>query len=356
MLSKDFWKNRKVLVTGHTGFKGTWLCLWLLSMGAEVVGYALSPQNEECIFEKTKLTERLIDIRGDIRDMAFLQKVCDKYQPEIVFHLAAQPIVLTSYEDPVGTYETNVMGTMHVLEAVRHTKSVRAAIFVTTDKCYENKETLCGYKETDPFGGYDPYSSSKACDEILIASYRNSFFSLEMFDEHRKAIASVRAGNVIGGGDWAEHRLVPDCIRAIEAGEPIKIRNRFSIRPWQHVLEPLSGYLLLAERLYADPYTYSGGWNFGPDESAIVTVWEIAQCIVKYMGKGSVEDHSELKLPHEAGKLLLNIDKAKKELLWKPKLDVDTAVKWTVDWYKNRNSSTIYELCIKQIREYEAKS
>lgn len=352
MINQSFWKDKTVLVTGHTGFKGSWLSIWLLSMGANVIGYALEPNTEQDNFVLADLSGKLTDIRGDIRDGKHLQEVFDKYQPDIVFHLAAQPLVLTSYENPVETYEINVMGTMNVLESIRHTESVREAVLITTDKCYENKETLEGYREDDPFGGYDPYSSSKACDEILIASYRDSFFPLKEYEKHHKAIASVRAGNVIGGGDWAANRLLPDCIRYIEKGEPIVIRNRNAIRPWQHVLEPLGGYLLLAEKLWDEPITYSGGWNFGPDENAIWTVWDVAEQAVKAYGKGELRDETSATAPHEAGKLLLNIGKAKNILGWQPSLSTRQAIEWTVDWYKKRMSENAYDICSRQITEY----
>lgn len=351
-MDRNFWKNRTVLVTGHTGFKGSWLSIWLHHMGAKVVGYALDPENEENNFVVSKLSEKVIDIRGDIRDRDSLEKVFDTYKPEIVFHLAAQPIVLKSYENPVETYEINVMGTLNVLEVIRKAGCVRSVVMITTDKCYENKETMTGYKETDPFGGYDPYSSSKACDEILISSYRNSFFPLEKYEDHKVAIASVRAGNVIGGGDWAENRLVPDCIRAIEENKNILIRNRNSIRPWQHVLEPLSGYIEIAEKLYSEPKKYSGGWNFGPNEDGIWNVWEVAKKVIEVYGKGKLEDHSDNNAPHEAGKLLLNIDKAKTILGWKPRTSVDEAIEMTVEWYRERFIKNPYHICIEQIEKY----
>lgn len=353
-MNRTFWKGKRVLITGHTGFKGSWLSIWLLSMGAEVIGYALEPHTESDNFVLTGLSKRMTDIRGDIRDKAYLQEAFDKYQPEIVFHLAAQPLVLTSYENPYETYEVNVMGTLNVLEAIRFTKSVRTAIMITTDKCYENKETMRGYVETDPFGGYDPYSSSKACDEILIASYRNSYFPIERYETHGKAIASVRAGNVIGGGDWADNRILPDCIRAIEKGEAIQVRNPYAIRPWQHVLEPLSGYITLAEKLSSDPVKYSGGWNFGPKEDSIWTVKDVVECVIETYGKGELIDVGNVDAVHEAKKLLLNIDKAITQLNWMPKLSVKDAIRWTVEWYSNRYSLDMYSLCEKQIQVYEA--
>ncbi|MGN0344816.1 MAG: CDP-glucose 4,6-dehydratase [Lachnospiraceae bacterium] len=354
MPDKNFWKNKTVLVTGHTGFKGSWLCIWLLSLGAKVIGYALDPHTEQDNYVLGHVGEKIVDIRGDIRDRRMLEKAFKEYKPEIVFHLAAQPLVLTSYEKPYDTYEINVMGTLNVLECVRGCVETGICICITTDKCYANKDTMRGYVETDPFGGFDPYSASKACDEIMIESYRNSFFPLEKYDIHRKAIASVRAGNVIGGGDWADHRILPDCIRCIEKNADITIRNRHAVRPWQHVLEPLGGYILLAERLAENPQEFSGGWNFGPREDSIWNVWSVAEQVVEQYGKGVLVDASEEDAPHEAGKLVLNIEKAEKILGWKPRLCVEDAIKWTVDWYKNRDTKNVYEMCLEQIEQYEA--
>ena len=352
MANANFWKNRRVLVTGHTGFKGSWLVIWLKSMGAEVIGYALDPYTSEDNYVLSGIADKITDIRGDIRDREKLADTFAEYQPEIVFHLAAQSLVLPSYTNPYETYEINVMGTMNVLECIRLSDSVKEGIFITTDKCYENKETLRGYVETDPFGGYDPYSSSKGCDEILIASYRTSFFPVEDYDKHGKAIASVRAGNAIGGGDWSDSRILPDCIRAIEKGEDILIRNRSAVRPWQHVLEPLNGYLCVAEKMAENPQKFSGGWNFGPKEDSIWTVWDVASEAIKCYGKGTLVDGTKEDAPHEAGKLVLNIDKACRELEWKPRLDVAKAIEWTVSWYKRRKSESVYDICLEQIEEY----
>ena len=352
-MNPDFWKDKKVLVTGHTGFKGSWLCLWLNMLGARVIGFSLDIPCAEGNFQQSGVEGILFaDIRGDIRDNQHLESVFREYQPEIVFHLAAQPIVLTSYDKPRYTYEVNVMGTLNVLECIRMSDSVRTAIMVTTDKVYENKETLRGYVETDPYGGYDPYSSSKACDEILISSYRNSFFSIDRYDTHGKSISSVRAGNVIGGGDWADNRLVPDCMRALEKKQQILIRNRFAVRPWQHVLEPLSGYILLAEKMYHNPVKYSGGWNFGPNENGVWNVGKIAECIVKHYGYGEIVDYTSPSALHEAGKLCLNISKAETILGWKPVLDVDEAIAWTVEWYKQYKMISARKICEKEITEY----
>lgn len=347
----DFYRGKKVLVTGHTGFKGSWLSLWLLELGAEVVGLGLDPYTDRDNFNLCKLSNKMIDIRGDIRDVKLLQRIFREHQPEIVFHLAAQPLVRESYERPVETYEVNVMGTIHVLEAIKASDSVKVGVMITTDKCYENKEQIWGYREDDPMGGYDPYSSSKGAAEIAISSWRRSFFNPDRFSEHGKSIASARAGNVIGGGDWAKDRIVPDCIRAIEAGLPIRIRNPKAVRPWQHVLEPLSGYLLLGMKMWSEPTKYCQAWNFGPGVESVSTVWDVARLIVEQYGEGSVEDVSQAGDLHEAGLLNLDVSKARTFLGWKPKLDVSCAVKMIVDWYKSYQFSDAYTLCSRQINE-----
>jgi CDP-glucose 4,6-dehydratase len=299
----------------------------------------------------SKIGDKIDSIEGDIRDRTALHDAFVKSEPDIVFHLAAQPLVRLSYKLPYETYDTNVMGTLNVLEEIRK-GSAKVGVMITTDKCYENKETLTGYKETDPMGGYDPYSSSKACAEILISSYRNSFLNPNEFEKHGKGIASVRAGNVIGGGDWADDRIIPDCIRALEKGKPIKVHNPAAVRPWQHVLEPLCGYLTLGYRLFDHPTKYCEGFNFGPDSDGVVTVKEIAETVVKYYGSGEVKIENEKNAVHEAKLLTLNIDKAKERLQFRPRLSVDEAIKFTVDWYKNYQSEEVYNLCTKQIKEY----
>lgn len=351
-VNKSFWKNKKVLITGHTGFKGSWLAIWLHSLGAQVIGYSLEPYTDRDNFVLSGIGDKIIDVRGDIRDGAMLQKVFDQYQPEIVFHLAAQPLVRLSYENPVETYEINVMGTLHVLEAIRHTDSVTTGIMITTDKCYENKETMTGYVETDPFGGYDPYSSSKGCDEILISSYRRSYF-LNEEGSATKAIASVRAGNVIGGGDWSKDRIVPDCIRAIEARTAIQLRNPEAVRPFEHVLEPLSGYLMLAEKIWSNPKVFCSGWNFGPKEKGISRVIDVASQIRKEFGTGTIEDASHESAPHEANLLNLDITKARRVLGWEPRLSSEQSVKLTAQWYQNYKKGNVYDLCMSQIRKFE---
>ncbi|MDE5742894.1 MAG: CDP-glucose 4,6-dehydratase, partial [Bacteroidales bacterium] len=318
-----FYKGKRVLLTGHTGFKGSWLAIWLHEMGAEVVGLALEPGSERDNYVLSGIGGKLkADLRVDIRDAAQVKAVFAEYRPEIVFHLAAQPLVRRSYECPAETYETNVMGTVHVLEAVRATPSVKVAVMVTTDKCYENKEQIWAYRENEPMGGYDPYSSSKGAAEIAISSWRRSFFNPGQYGQHGKSVASVRAGNVIGGGDWAADRIVPDCIRALEAGQPIGIRSPKAVRPWQHVLEPLGGYLLLAQKMWEEPTRYCEGWNFGPETTGVTTVWEVAEAIVKAYGQGALQDLSEPDAVHEAQLLMLDISKARYRLGWRPRLNL----------------------------------
>lgn len=350
-VNEGFWKKRKVLVTGHTGFKGSWLSIWLLKLGADVLGYALEPATGQDNFVMSGLQERMRHVTGNILDSGRLEKVFHEFRPEIVFHLAAQPLVRLSYEQPKLTYETNVTGTLNVLEAIRKTASVKSAVMITTDKCYENKETDRGYRETDPLGGYDPYSSSKACAEILTASYRRSFF----LQNGSPAVATARAGNVIGGGDWARDRIVPDCIRALRKGEAVVLRNPRAIRPWQFVLEPLKGYLMLAEKLWEQPEQFAGGWNFGPEQDTVATVEEVAGRMLEAFGGGRLEVHRQPSDPHEAGKLVLDITKAKTLLGWKPVLDLKETVKMTGDWYRECQVGGAYDFCLKQIDEYTGK-
>lgn len=343
-----------MLVTGHTGFKGSWLSIWLHELGAKVVGVALDPCSDRDNFMLSRIGERMeADIRADIRDGERIKRIFAEYRPEIVFHLAAQPLVRLSYDIPVQTYETNLMGTIHIMEAIRQTDSVRVGVMVTTDKCYENRETLRGYVETDSFGGYDPYSSSKGACEIAIASWRRSFFNPTNYGKgHRVSLSSVRAGNVIGGGDWSADRIIPDCIRALENGEPIGIRSPQSVRPWQHVLEPLSGYLLLAKRQYECPCEYCEGWNFGPGQAAVLTVWDMAEMMVREYGKGELCDVSAPNALHEAQLLLLNVDKAKERLGWCPRMDARQTIALVADWYKRYRLEDVYELCVEEIERF----
>ena len=350
----NFYKGKRVLVTGHTGFKGSWLSIWLHELGADVVGLGLEPYTDKDNYVLSGIGNKMkADIRADIRDGQRLKDIFAEYQPEIVFHLAAQPLVRLSYEIPVETYETNVMGTINVMEAVRTTKSVKVGVMITTDKCYDNKEQAEGYVETDSFGGYDPYSSSKGACEIAIQSWRRSFFNPEDYGKkHTVSLASVRAGNVIGGGDWALDRIIPDCIRALEEQKPIEIRSRKSVRPWEHVLEPLSGYMLLAQKMWESPTEYCEGWNFGPETECVSTVWDVAMAMVKNYGEGELNDVSDPNALHEAQLLMLNINKAKKRLGWYPRLDMNACIQLVADWYKRYKKEDVYGVCVEEINQF----
>lgn len=350
----NFYKGKEVLVTGHTGFKGSWLSIWLHELGAEVVGIGLEPYSDKDNFVLSGIGSKIkADIRADICDGEKMKHIFNEYQPEIVFHLAAQPLVRLSYEQPVETYQTNVMGTINIMEAIRATKSVKVGVIITTDKCYDNKEQMKGYVETDPFGGYDPYSSSKGACEIAIQSWRRSFFNPEEYGKkHSVSIASVRAGNVIGGGDWALDRIIPDCVRALETTKVIDIRSPKAIRPWEHVLEPLSGYMLLAQKMWENPTEYCEGWNFGPEAESVLTVWEVATAIIKNFGFGELKDVSDPNALHEANLLMLNIEKAKKRLGWKPRLNAKQCAVLTSDWYKRYKNEDVYNLCLDEIKTF----
>ena len=348
-----FWKDKRVLLTGHTGFKGSWLSLWLQSMDAQVVGYALVPPTNPSLFEVAEVGKGMTSIIGDIRDLAHLRAVFAEHKPEIVIHMAAQPLVRYSYIEPVETYSTNVMGTVNLLEAVRGTDSVKAVVNVTTDKCYENREWAWGYRENEAMGGYDPYSSSKGCAELVTAAYRNSYFHPDKYKEHGVAIASGRAGNVIGGGDWADDRLIPDIMRAITEGRPVNIRNPHATRPWQHVLEPLSGYLVLAQKLYEEGATYAEGWNFGPNDEDAKPVQWIVERLTAAWGEGAswVPDSGEH--PHEAHYLKLDCSKAKGRLDWHPRWHLDEALAKIADWQKNyRQGANMQAVTLEQIDIY----
>ncbi len=328
------WQGRRVFLTGHTGFKGGWLALWLAGKGAHVRGYALDPATEPSLFNSASIAGAVEDIRGDIRDYSRLAASLLEFAPEAVFHLAAQPLVRRSYADPLGTYATNVMGTAHILEAVRNTPSVRAVVCVTTDKCYENKEWVWPYRETDPLGGYDPYSSSKACAEIVVAAYRSSFFPIDRLREHRVAVATARAGNVIGGGDWSEDRLIPDLIRGFQARQPVIIRRPKALRPWQHVLEPLHGYMMIAEQLLAGHESFASAFNFGPNSDDNWTVERIANYMASTWGEEAAWLCDAEPGVHEAGVLRLDVSKARAELGWQPRLRIESALEWTVEWFR----------------------
>jgi len=327
----DFWRGRTVLVTGHTGFKGGWLSAWLLAMGARVTGLGLAPDTHPSFFELCRLGERMTSLIVDIRDAAAVRAAVDDAHPEIIFHLAAQSLVRRSYAQPLDTFAVNVMGTAHVLEAVRTAPSARAVVIVTSDKCYENREWLWGYREHEAMGGHDPYSASKGCAELVTAAYRNSFFN---DSASRVAVATARAGNVIGGGDWSTDRLVPDAIRALENGLVITVRNPHAVRPWQHVMEPLAGYLMLAERLHDQGSRWAGAWNFGPAEEAEVDVSQVTELVIKNWGQGQWRHQQEKSAPHEANYLKLDCAKAHTVLGWHPALALDEAIALTVAWYQ----------------------
>jgi CDP-glucose 4,6-dehydratase len=353
----NVYNGKTVLVTGHTGFKGSWLSIWLNMMGAKVVGYSLDPYSERGNFEACHLHDRLLaDVRGDTRDYEKLNQTIKQYRPEIIFHLAAQALVRKAYAHPKETYETNLIGSLNIMEAVRENDCVKTVVMITSDKCYENVEQIWGYKETDRMGGYDPYSSSKGCTELMISSYRNSYFNPQDYAKHGKAVASVRAGNVIGGGDWSADRLIPDCIRFIEAGKDIEIRNPIATRPWEHVLEPLSGYLRVGEKLIEDPVKYATSFNFGPHISANKTVWEVVSRLVGYYGKGRVVDVSNPADLHENTLLNLDVTKAYVMLGWEARWNLQEAIEKTVDWYKEAlQTYDMYDFCVRQIKTHQAK-
>lgn len=355
MVNPAFWKNRRVFITGHTGFKGSWMCLWLHSLGAKITGYALNPPTEPSLYNLCKIDGLVKSNIADVRDGESLTSAMRSAEPEIVIHMAAQPLVRDSYKIPVDTYATNVMGTVNLFESVRKAESVRAVVNITTDKCYENKEWVWGYREDEPLGGYDPYSSSKACSELVTTAYINSFFNPKDYAIHGVSVASARAGNVIGGGDWAADRLIPDCIRAIIKGEKIIIRNPNAIRPWQHVLEPLSGYLTLAEKVYEDGPTYSGAWNFGPNDDAKPVEWIVKKLCTKW-GYDALYEIDRGEHPHEAHYLKLDCSKAKAELGWHPMWNlektIDSIIEWTLSYQENKD---LMELCLRQISEYSNK-
>ncbi|HIB05440.1 MAG TPA: CDP-glucose 4,6-dehydratase [Candidatus Marinimicrobia bacterium] len=352
-VNKDFWNGRRVLITGHTGFKGSWLTLLLQHLGAEVIGISLDPPTTPSLYEQANISEGMLSLREDIRNGEAIKQLFQQHKPEIVFHLAAQPLVRYSYREPVETYETNVMGTLHVLEGIRSIDTVRAAVMVTTDKCYENKEWIWGYRENDPMGGHDLYSSSKGAAELLIASYRDSYYPANQFDEHKTAIASVRAGNVIGGGDWAEDRLIPDIIRAFQEDEQVEIRNPYATRPWQHVLEPLAGYVQLAEQLTSSGSSYTEAWNFGPREEDVRPVQWIVEQMAEQWGNNASWVIDEGDHPHEANYLKLDCSKAHTKLSWQPKWNLSHALLKIVEWHKSEcTDGDCKEVCLAQIDEY----
>ncbi len=355
-MNPGFWRNKRVFLTGHTGFKGGWLSLWLQQLGANVTGYALPPPTQPSLFETSRVAEGMTSITGDIRDGKALATSLREAAPDIVIHMAAQPLVRRSYMDPVETYSTNVMGTVHLLEAVRQTPSVRAVVNVTTDKCYENKEWVWAYRENEPMGGYDPYSNSKGCAELVTSAYRNSFFNPDKYSEHGVALASARAGNVIGGGDWAADRLIPDILTAYAQGKPVLIRSPHAIRPWQHVLEPLRGYLTLAEHLYRDGTSYAEAFNFGPRSEDAQPVEWIVRKLATLWGEGAAWHVDAGQHPHEATYLKLDISKAAHRLNWLPVLNLELALGLTVDWARGLlHGDDLQKLTLSQINTYQTR-
>ncbi len=352
-MKPGFWKGKRVLVTGHTGFKGGWLCLWLQQMGAKVVGYSLDPPSRPSLFDLARVSEGMISLHGDVCDLARVVAAVQEHRPEIIVHMAAQSLVRYSYGHSVETYATNVMGTVNVLEAVRYAGGTRAVLIVTSDKCYENREREKGYREDEPLGGHDPYSSSKGCAELVTAAYRNSYFNPEQAAQHGTAVASARAGNVIGGGDWAEDRLVPDIVRAFMQRQPVMIRCPDAVRPWQHVLEPLRGYLRLIELLWEHGGRYGEAWNFGPEEDDAKPVSWIADRLVTLWGEGARWTSDGSAQPYEAAYLKLDCTKAKARLDWQPGLSLGPALEWTLEWYKaHQGKADMRRFTLDQIGRY----
>ncbi len=353
MIDASFWKGKKIFLTGHTGFKGSWLCLWLHSLGAEVTGYALDPPTTPSLYKLCGIHDLVQSKIADVRDGESLTRAMIAAQPDIIIHMAAQPLVRDSYNIPVETYAINVMGTVNLFEAVRKCRTVKAVINVTTDKCYENKEWVWGYRENEPLGGYDPYSNSKACSELVTAAYRSSYFNPAKYAEHGVAVASARAGNVIGGGDWAVDRIVPDCIRALLKGEKVTVRNPKAVRPWQHVLEPLSGYLILAQKLCNEDAAYAEAWNFGPDDADARPVEWLVKALCAKWGQGASYGIDSSPQPHEAHYLKLDCSKAKNRLSWYPKWNLESAIDSIIDWtraYQDRKD--VKDICLQQIGKY----
>jgi CDP-glucose 4,6-dehydratase len=353
-MNKAFWKDKTVLLTGHTGFKGSWLSLWLQRLGAKTVGYSLHPPTDPNLFELANIADGMVSIWGDVRDLEHLQRVVTEYKPEIVIHMAAQPLVRRAYHNPVETYSTNIMGTVNVLEAVRHSDSVRVVVCITSDKCYENEGWLWGYRENDPMGGRDPYSSSKGCAELIISAYRNSFFPPDKYRHHNVGVASTRAGNVIGGGDWARDRLIPDFMTAIIENRPVNIRSPHAVRPWLHVLEPLHGYLLLAEELWTRGPEFSQAWNFGPKTEDAKPVSWIVERLIRLWGEDARWELDLARHPHEDRFLKLDCSKTQSLLGWTPKLCLSIALEWVVEWYRGyQRQEDMRRLTEAQIARYE---
>ncbi|PCH54315.1 MAG: CDP-glucose 4,6-dehydratase [Flavobacteriaceae bacterium] len=352
-MDASFWKGRRVFITGHTGFKGAWLCLWLNKLGAKVTGYALEPVTEPSLFEVANVAGGMDSLIGDIRDRKKLTQAMLEAQPTFVIHMAAQALVRYSYQHPVETYEVNVMGTVNLLEAVRECDSVKSVLVITSDKCYENKERSTGYKEDEAMGGYDPYSNSKGCTELVVSAYRQSFFSSL---PHPVAIATARAGNVIGGGDWSQDRLIPDMVCAFHAGQAVSIRNPSAVRPWQHVFEALHGYLLLLERMDEDPQSFAQGWNFGPEDKDAKDVAWIVKTFVSYWGHADWNIEADIEKLHEAHTLRLDCSKARAELNWSPVVDLECALKWTAEWYRcYYDGRDMLGISMQQLDEFQGR-
>ncbi len=345
-----FYRGKVVLVTGHTGFKGGWLAAWLKILGARVIGFSLPPETRPNLFEAARIGQDMVSVIGNLRELSSIFALFREHKPQLVFHNAAQALVRRSYQDPVGTYATNVMGTVHVLEAARNTPSVRAIVVVTSDKCYENRELVRGYREEEAMGGHDPYSSSKGCAELVTAAYRRSFFDRD----GEATVASVRAGNVIGGGDWAEDRLVPDIVRGISSGMPIALRHPAAVRPWQHVLEPIRGYLLVGQLLWERGARYAQAWNFGPREEDEISVLELAERMIACWKTGTLTIQENASDPHEAHFLKLDCGKARAELSWRPALTIDDTIRLSVEWYRAflADPGSGFEMMESQIRHY----
>ena len=348
-VNPDFWKGKRVFITGHTGFKGSWLSLWLQQMGAEVKGFSLEPPTTPSLFEVDKVADHMQSEIGDIRDLTKLSQSIVSFNPDILLHLAAQPLVRYSYREPVETYSTNVMGTVNVLEASRQANNLKTIVVITTDKCYENREWEWGYRENEPMGGYDPYSNSKGCAELVVSAYRRSFFN----SNDTAAVASARAGNVVGGGDWAEDRLIPDILRAFEKQQPVIIRNPLSTRPWQHVLEPLSGYLVLAQHLWQEGQTFAEGWNFGPKDDDCRPVQWILDKMVHFWGKGAYYEIDKSQQPHEANFLKLDCSKAATRLKWHPQWRLEYTLEKITTWHRAwLDRKNMKNHCLEEIKDY----
>ncbi len=349
----QYYQGKKIFVTGHTGFKGSWFITWLHLLGAKIKGYALMA-DADSLFNVVSPHLKFENVIADIRDKQRLETEILKFKPDFIFHFAAQPLVRRSYEIPAETFEINATGTANLLESITSLENKCTVIVVTTDKVYQNKETTYHYKETDVLGGYDPYSSSKACTEMIACSFRNSFFNIDKYNSHKKAIATVRAGNVIGGGDWNKDRIIPDIVRSLSASDPVGVRNQNAVRPWQHVLEPLSGYLMLGALLHHDSKNFSGAYNFGPEQDDHLPVKQLVEIAISCWGKGTWIDTSDETQLHEAGLLQLDISKAKEKLNWMPKLNSKEAIRWTIDWYKQFDDNK-FEYTLEQINNYQQR-